>query len=273
MLNDNRLVEDDSEEEDSDDDDGGHDRSITLKQFVSLSQHLDNLYLHDFSLPRHCAGILNNQTLYDRQQKIWIPTVVAGYDLFQRTPVNGYDNSWTSLFVGQKGSNSKIHVDRGATGFFMYLVSGRKRWVVAHPSETVFVYKSISGNAFVPDVLGMDKSPKANRFLKQRFPLLQRMEGMYEVIQEPGQLMYIPPNSPHAVENLQDSIGIALNLVPKDAFASHIHDQIHHDREFGQVELALKYWLFEETAEQPTASSSGGDPLYIMTFAEYKGQL
>jgi len=116
--------------------------------------------------------------------------------------------------------------------------------------------------------LGIDKSEAANEFLSKRFPLLHRVENIYEVIQEPGQLIYIPPDSPHAVENLEDIVGIALNLVPRDAFSRHLHDQIHNDREFGYSELAMKYMLFEENASNTMPTK---DPLY-MTFAEYKGQ-
>ena len=247
----------------------GYNRDLTLEQFIKLSRKLDNLYLHDFSLPDTCAKILHEETLYDEYQKFRIPSVLASYDLFHRVPFYDYASSWPSLFIGKKGSNSKIHVDSGATGFFMYLVSGRKRWIITQPSERPFLYERITKRSMVADVLGIDKSEAANEFLSKRFPLLHRVESMYEVIQEPGQLMYIPPDSPHAVENLEDTIGIALNLSPRDAFARHLHDQIHLDRQFGYSELAMKYMLFQENAENPMPTK---DPLY-MTFAEYKGQV
>ena len=256
LLNDERKAE-------------GHKRDLTLQQFIALSRKLDNVYLHDFSLPDSCAKILHEETLYDKHQKFRIPSVLASYDLFHRLMFYDYSNSWPSLFIGKKGSNSKIHVDSGATGFFMYLVSGRKRWIVTKPSERPFLYEKITKNSMVADVLGIDKSDAANDFLSKRFPLLHRVENMYEVIQEPGQLIYIPPDSPHAVENLEDTVGISLNFSPRDAFARHLHDQIHHDREFGYSELAMKYMLFEENAENAMPTK---DPLY-MTFAEYKGQV
>ena len=71
-----------------------------------------------------------------------------------------------------------------------------------------------------------------------------------------------------AVENLDDVVAVALNMVPKEGFANHLHDQIHSDREFGLTELALKYWLFEDNGMKAVPTK---DPLY-MTFGEYKAQ-
>ena len=246
-----------------------YDRDLTLQQFITLSRKLDNVYLHDYGLPGTCDKILHEATLYDEHQKFRIPSVVASYDLFHRLSLSGFAVSWPSLFIGKKGSNSKMHVDSGATGFFMYLVSGRKRWIITKPSELPFLYRKITKATIVPDVLGIDKSETANKFLSERFPLLHRAEDVYEVIQEPGQLIYVPPDSPHAVENLEDIVGIALNLTPRDALASHLHDQIHLEREFGHSELILKYMLFDDNAESPMPTK---DPLY-MTFSEYKGQV
>jgi oxalate decarboxylase/phosphoglucose isomerase-like protein (cupin superfamily) len=244
------------------------DRSITLQQFVALSERLGNLYLHDHSLPNDCDNILYEGTLYGGHSKYRIPAVLAAYDLFHRVTLYNYARSWPSLFIGKKGSNSKLHVDSGASGFFMYLVSGRKRWVVYHPSEQPFLYDRIDNHAFIPDVLGMDKSMQANEFLSKRFPLLHRAEKAYEIIQEPGQLIYIPPSCPHAVENLDDIVGIALNMAPRDGLANHLHDQIHGERRFGYTELALKYWLFADNARQAMVTRN---PLY-MDFGEYKAQ-
>ncbi|CAB9514278.1 JmjC domain, hydroxylase [Seminavis robusta] len=263
LLNDARL---DGSDWDSD----GADRSLTLQQYLVLSEHLDHLSLHDVSLPMHCARILHDETLNDPAplQKFRLPTVAAGYDLLQRLPLYGSARSGPSLLIEKKGSKSKLNINRAATGYFMYLISGRKRWMVAHPSERVFLYEDLNNDAVVlPDVLAMDMDPE--RF-HQMYPLLNRVENMYEVIQEPGQLMYIPPNSPHAVVNLEDTIGVALNLVSLDAFADHLHNQIHADRDFAEVDLALRYWLFDDDAELPIERSS--DDFLYTSFAHYKGQ-
>jgi len=244
------------------------DRSLTMEQFAILSKRIDTLYLHDYSLPGNCDRILYEDSLYDENQKFQIPSVIASYDLFQRLPKIGYAHSWPSLFIGKKGSNSKLHIDSGATGFFMYLISGRKRWMVYNRDERVHLYERIDDYSVYPDVLGMGKDELSDEFLSRRFPLLHRAEGGYEIIQEPGQLVYIPPSCPHAVENLDDIIGIAMNIAPLDGVANHLVEQIHSSSEMGVLEMAMDYLLFQENAYEPAVTK---DPLYT-SFGEYKAQ-
>lgn len=59
-----------------------------------------------------------------------------------------------------------------------------------------------------------------------------------------------------------------MNIVPRDGVANHFHDQLHNSFEFGLVELAMNYWMFEDTAETPFTTE---DPLYT-TYGEYKAQ-
>ena len=260
---------DEESDEDSDDEPrDGVDRSLTMEQFSILSRRIDTLYLHDYSLPGHCDLLLYNETIYDQKQKFQIPSVIASYDLFQRLPLSSYADSWPSLFVGKKGSNSKLHIDSGATGFFMYLIEGRKRWMVYSRDERVHLYERIDDYSVYPDVLGMGKDDLSDEFLTRRFPLLHRAESAYEIIQEPGQLVYIPPGCPHAVENLDDIIGLAMNMVPLDGVANHFQEQIQNKAEFGNFDMAMDYLLFEDNADKPVATQ---DPLYT-TFGEYKAQ-
>ena len=259
----------DDEEDDEVDDpaEDGIDRSLTMKQYAILSEQIDTLYLHDFTLEDNCDYFLYNHTPYDEQQKFQIPSVIASYDFFQRLPHSSFASSWPSLFVGKQGSNSKLHVDNGASGFFMYLISGQKRWIVYNRDERVHLYERIDAPSTYPDVLGIGKDQESDDFLSRRFPLLHRAEAAYEIIQEPGQLVYIPPNCPHAVENLEDTVGIAMNLVPREGVADHLHHQVHR-AEFGVFDLAMNYLLFEDHADQLVDTK---DPIYT-TFGEYKSQ-
>lgn len=261
----------DSSDEDEEEEDkvgdlasDGIDRSLTMKQFAILSEQIDTLYLHDFTLEDNCDYFLYNHTPYDEQQKFQIPSVIASYDFFQRLPHSSFASSWPSLFVGKQGSNSKLHVDNGASGFFMYLILGQKRWIVYNRDERVHLYERIDAPSTYPDVLGIGKDQESDDFLSRRFPLLHRAEVAYEIIQEPGQLVYIPPNCPHAVENLEDTVGLAMNLVPREGVADHLHHQVHR-AEFGVFDLAMNYLLFEDHADQLV------DTIYT-TFGEYKSQ-
>lgn len=249
----------------------GYDKSISFEQFVILSKEIKNLYLHDYTLKGSCDQLFYDKTPYDAEQHFRLPSVVGQYDLFQKLAMSGYQTSWPSLFVGLKGSNSKVHVDSGATGFFMYLVSGRKRWVVFEHSARPFLYERLDDSSFIADVLALNLNNETNYRMDESYPLLRRgMEGGYEFIQEAGQLVYIPPNSPHAVENLDDIVGLSMNFVPRAGVASRLHDLMTDSKqEFDDVEIMLRYLMFEGGRDTLAETK---DPLYT-TLGEYEAQL
>ncbi|CAB9519324.1 JmjC domain, hydroxylase [Seminavis robusta] len=282
-----RIEEDEEEDEDEsgkvldddeEDDFYNYDESINLEQFSILSFLVKNLYLFDWNLLGKCDNILYNRTLYETTPSFQIPTVFGAFDLMQRVTVHQFADYWPALFAGTPGTHTKLHTDPKSMGFFLWLQSGRKRWTVFHPSERPYLYPRFYTDSYVPDVLGMDRVTKsglrANKYLSKRFPLLHRTEQVYEFIQEPGQLVYIPPNCPYAEDNIDEdglTVGIAMNIVPHEvAYGAHLYDQIHRYREFGSVELALKYKLFEDSADEPSTRVRD-DGLY-MTLAEFKAQ-
>jgi len=77
----------------------------------------------------------------------------------------------------------------------------------------------------------------------------------------------LPRSFCSAVENMEDTIGLAMNIVPREGIAEHLHSQIH-TLEFGIVDLAMNYLLFEDNAYLPAITTN---PLYT-SFGEYKAQ-
>jgi len=254
------------------------DGEISLQQFVALMERFSNIYLHDWKLKDTCGSLFWSKTPYDLpdQQYFRVPSVIGRYDLFQRVPYSSYSNSWPSLFIGRKGTNSKLHIDSGATGFWMYLVSGRKRWVLYDRSEIPFLYERLESSSFIADVLALNSTEnqenqnKIYDYFAATYPLLSRPSsesGAYEFIQEPGQLIYIPPDTPHAVENLEDIVGISFNLAPRTGIAQHLHSELHEYSDFASIEIALRY-LMEDGSLSPVKTN---DPLYT-TLGEYVAQ-
>lgn len=243
------------------------DRTILFREFVELASRLDNLYLHDFDFLNYCTNLFWSKSPYDppEQQFSQIPSLVGRYNLMHRLPYSSYSESWPSLFVGKKGSNSKLHVDSGAIGFTMYLFSGTKRWVIYDEAERPFLYERHFEPSFIPDVLAFNatqdgpKRQQVHDHFDATYPLLRRAhasKGAYEYIQKPGDFVYIPPNTPHAVENLEDSIGVSISLIPRAGIAHHLHDLLVDSREFASVEVILRYLLSDPDSLQPSASSS-----------------
>jgi len=158
----------------------------------------------------------------------------------------------------------------------MYLVSGRKRWVLYDRSEIPFLYERLESSSFIADVLALNSTEnqenqnKIYDYFAATYPLLSRPSsesGAYEFIQEPGQLIYIPPDTPHAVENLEDIVGISFNLAPRTGIAQHLHSELHEYSDFASIEIALRY-LMEDGSLSPVKTN---DPLYT-TLGEYVAQ-
>ena len=90
----------------------------------SRNETLRSWYLHDWSLNNHCPAVFGPPPY---ENEFVMPKYFAG-DYFQRIPWVGYEQTWPSLFIGAKNTSSALHIDSGATNFWMYLMTGRKKW-------------------------------------------------------------------------------------------------------------------------------------------------
>lgn len=161
----------------------------------------DKRYLFDWLLPYNCPELLDTFV---------VPAYFAG-DLMQRT-VRGWHvphrDDWPSLFIGPAGSRSSMHVDAFASSFWMGLVSGVKRWLIYPNASDVLPFLHVDPR--VPQ-FGFDPL-RAQPLDSRRFPSLLRAQPI-EVIQRAGDIVFIPGGTPHAVENLEDIIGVSMNYV------------------------------------------------------------
>ena len=84
-------------------------------------------YLFDWSLPLHCPALA---------KEFIIPTLLQDNYLKQTSQAALYHQSWPSLFVARAGTNGDLHIDAFGSHFWMYMISGRKRWTF-FPTEQV----------------------------------------------------------------------------------------------------------------------------------------
>ena len=84
-------------------------------------------YLFDWSLPLHCPALA---------KEFIIPTLLQDNYLKQTSQGALYHQSWPSLFVARAGTNGDLHIDAFGSHFWMYMMSGRKRWTF-FPREQV----------------------------------------------------------------------------------------------------------------------------------------
>ena len=114
------------------------------------------------------------------------------------------------LFVGAAGTSTQWHCAELQNLFVE--VTGRKRWLMAAPAYTPCFDPRISSTSqqYCHSMIDF-RNPDT-----ERFPLYQYLQ-LWEVTLDRGDLLYVPPFWWHCVENLTDTVGVALwwpNLGP-----------------------------------------------------------
>ena len=165
------------------------------------------LYLHDWSLPQNAPAALLDE--------LRTPRWLRG-DLLRRCGDGDdlpYVRAWPSLFVGAPGTRSACHVDSASLHFAMALVhGGAKKWRVWRREDAAFLFPRFAVSA--DDVL----------FDAARAGAAQ---PRWVVCQKPGDLVFVPSDCPHAVDNDGVTVGIATNFVDGsnvDAVAAFLAD-------------------------------------------------
>mmetsp|Transcript_29290 Transcript_29290/g.54837 ORF Transcript_29290/g.54837 Transcript_29290/m.54837 type:complete len:366 (-) Transcript_29290:112-1209(-) len=259
--------------------------TMTVKEFIdthTTNQTRRSYYLHDWSLPIKCPGIFGSPP-YD---EFVMPKYFVN-DYFQKLPFESYQHSWPSLFVGASGTQSDMHIDSGGTHFWMFLLSGRKDWRIFPRSDRMFLYEtpgvehweynpfqqqqeeedvcssssSSSPSSESPSPSSSSSSSYSSSSPSSSFPLVE-CARVYHGIQEPGDLIFIPAGSPHAVSNIEDIHALSMNYVDATNFYYHLQRRLV-DGEFRAFELFTKPSFHHEL--------STDEPL-PKTFGEFKSQ-
>lgn len=103
------------------------------------------------------------------------------------------------LIAGPRRSGSSLHVDPVATGAWNTLIKGKKRWIL-FPPDTFDILK----NSITPE-------SGSEWFIKQYE--LHKDKKHYDVVQERGETIFVPPNWWHVTMNIEDSIAITQNYI------------------------------------------------------------
>jgi hypothetical protein len=159
-------------------------------------------YVVDASIPRLCPQLLNRSGF---TMPIYVQDLMQGVQLSSAKEDNElatFRDHWPSLFVGSAGTKSGLHRD-SIGSFYQLVLHGKKRWIV---------YDKAVQHNLRPDCM-------------RRTFRLDPFEEMgaawrYETILEPGDFLFVPAESPHAVENLEPSLSIAGNFVSNEALAA-----------------------------------------------------
>jgi len=103
------------------------------------------------------------------------------------------------MFMGGKGTVTPLHV--GFSSFLFVQVMGSKKWILYPPNNRIFLDPRTERTFYFYS--------KANPYDKNdpNFPLL-KYATQYEVVLEPGDVLWVPAFTWHHVENPSHSIGI-----------------------------------------------------------------
>jgi hypothetical protein len=107
------------------------------------------------------------------------------------------------LFIGGQNTLTPVHNGFVCTVFIQ--IYGRKKWTIYKVGERVFLDVRADRRMY------FYSSADPDNINDERFPLLKYAEK-YEVILEPGDVLWIPPLVWHQVENLSESIGVAFKF-------------------------------------------------------------
>jgi len=159
---------------------------------------IHQLYLNDCPLPKYLSSLLPFFSL---------PKYFAD-DYIKRMPDGYYfQHDWPSMFIGLKGTGSSLHIDSFNANFWMLQVEGRKKWVFFHPDDVPFLYPTWERGTMDPNFPPLEDlraNPKYHLFHRAR---------QYEIILEPGEVLFVPAGTPHYVDNLTLTIALSGNYI------------------------------------------------------------
>jgi len=162
----------------------------TVSDFLQdLQHHASQEYLFDWSLPLNAPEL---------EADFHIPRLFNDNYLKKTSQSALYHDSWPSLFISNAGTNSGLHVDAFGSHFWMYLISGRKKWTFFSAEDCG------SLNPKYYDSLDPIFSPDKKT--------LESLDS-YNICLEEGDLLFVPGGSPHRVENIEKSVAVSGNFV------------------------------------------------------------
>lgn len=181
---------------------------------------------------------------------------------FQSDWMNEYWDQRTDLcddyrfvYMGPKGSWTPFHADVFRSYSWSANICGRKKWTFYTPGEEEHLKDKYGHLPFSVSILESAE--------QGMYPNLDKVKHKFEVIQEPGEVIFVPSGWHHQVENLEDTISINhnwLNACNVDICWSHIKDTLQNvKREISDCEEGMEENEWQEQCQLILKASSGID--------------
>jgi len=116
--------------------------------------------------------------------------------------------------IGPRGSGTGVHIDPLGTSAWNAVTHGVKRWVLFEPSETK---RTVKGK----DVMKKGEDDEAAMYFDFVLPRIKEAHPelkVYEGLQKPGDIIFVPGNWWHGVLNTEDCVAVTQNYVGPENF-------------------------------------------------------
>jgi len=128
--------------------------------------------------------------------------------------------------IGPKRSGTTVHTDPLGTAAWNAVTHGRKHWVLFDPKESRRIVKG-------KDVIRSGEDDEAIMYFDFILPRIKKAHPelkVYEGIQGPGDVIFVPGEWWHGVLNLEDCVAVTQNFCGPDNFDT-VWRQIRKQRE------------------------------------------
>lgn len=179
----------------------------TYIQYLQSSDDESPLYLFDRSFAEKMGLKISSQP--EETPDYWPPTCF-GFDVFSVLGEQRPDYRW--LIVGPARSGSTFHKDPNATSAWNAVIRGSKYWIMFRSSSSIPPPPGV----FVSDDQSEVTSPLSiAEWLLGYHAEARRTPGCKEGICFEGEVLHVPSGWYHLVLNLETSIALTQNFVPR----------------------------------------------------------
>ncbi|KAJ2900389.1 hypothetical protein IWW38_000556 [Coemansia aciculifera] len=168
------------------------------------------------------------------------------------------DDDYKFAYMGGEGTWTAFHEDVFRSYSWSANICGSKQWILVPPEQND-LFTDVNGH-WVHNLLDYDQ---------KRFPRLHELKK-FDVVQGPGETMFVPAGWWHQVRNLEDTISINHNWANEFNLQA-MYERLRHDLE--DVRRALSDVTamdgFEDHVQVVLKANSGMDFDGFFAFVEY----
>eukprot|EP00927_Polykrikos_kofoidii_P055562 TRINITY_DN49788_c0_g1_i1.p1 TRINITY_DN49788_c0_g1~~TRINITY_DN49788_c0_g1_i1.p1 ORF type:complete len:407 (+),score=61.93 TRINITY_DN49788_c0_g1_i1:109-1329(+) len=184
----------------------------TLNDFFSCLGGGEEVYLADVPVARHFPHLFH----YVKTPRYFLHC----FSHRTRREISMvYDTP--ALFVGAQGTRSDLHIDNMCSNFWMFLAEGQKHWVTFHRDDAELLSPSFDVGEQIRRFRGLTVLEEESCMMA-KLSKARRLEFTLG----PGELLFIPWNTPHEVTNLDTTTSFSANFFDQ----SNIREAIEQGR-------------------------------------------